>query len=171
MSYKFYSGFCLKNEEELFNKFIIKNDFTLSGFSYGAIKAFEEALTSKKRVDLLQLFSPAFFQNKDKKYKRLQLMFFKKDASSYCNDFLKNIASPSAFDMSNYFQEGSYEQLDELLHYEWLEEKLQALIEKGTKVEVYLSSEDKIINSQKAKEFFVKFATVYYIKNCGHILN
>ena len=38
---KYFSGFSLENEEELFSKYIIENDFTISGFSYGAIKAFE----------------------------------------------------------------------------------------------------------------------------------
>jgi len=74
----YFSGFSLKGEKELFKDYIIENDFTVSGFSYGAQKAFEYVLNTDNRVDLLQLFSPAFFQDKDKKYKRLQLMFFKK---------------------------------------------------------------------------------------------
>lgn len=170
MSFKYYSGFCLKDEKELFNDYLIENDFTVSGFSYGAIKAFEEALHSKTRVDLLQLFSPAFFKDRDKKYKRMQLLFFKKDAKNYCNEFLKNIAKPSTFETSKYFIQDSYEDLEKLLTYEWSEEKLQMLVDKGTKIEVYLGSEDQIINSLKAKELFVNFATVYYIKEVGHIL-
>jgi len=65
---------------------------------------------------------------------------------------------------------GTFEELDELLNYEWSEEKLQKVIDMGTKIEVYLGSVDKIIDSQKAKEFFTKFATVYYIKEKGHLL-
>ena len=167
---KFYSGFSLQNEKELFSEYLVENDFTVSGFSYGATKAFEEVLNSKKRVDLLQLFSPAFFQDKDKKYKRMQLMFFKKDATAYCKEFLKNITNPTTIDTSKYFVEGSSLELDELLNYEWNENKLQELINKGTKIEVYLGSQDKIIDSKKAKEFFKEFATVYYIKEVGHIL-
>ena len=75
---KYFSGFCFFEESELFEEYLIKNDFTFYGFSYGAIKAFEEALNSQKRVDTLQLFSPAFFQNYDDKFKRTQLMYFKK---------------------------------------------------------------------------------------------
>ena len=171
ISKTYFSGFCLKNENELFREYIIRNDFTVSGFSYGAIKAFEEVLASKQRVDKLQLFSPAFFQTEDKKFKRMQLMFFKKDANAYCNNFLKNIAYPSSIDCSKYFDQGNYEQLDELINYEWCEDKLVQLVNKGTKIEVFLGADDKICDSLKAKDFFAKYATVYYIKNVGHVLN
>lgn len=170
MTSNFFSGFSLENEVELFDEYIQKNDFTISGFSYGAIKAFEYALSSDKRVDKLQLFSPAFFQTQDNKFKRMQLMFFKKDESSYCNNFLENISYPSNFDTSKYFKLGTYEQLEELLMYEWCEEKLQELVDKGVKIEVFLGEKDKIIDSKKAREFFVRFATIYYIKEKGHIL-
>ncbi|AXH09578.1 hypothetical protein AHALO_1201 [Malaciobacter halophilus] len=170
MTSNYYSGFCLSKEDELFSDYIIKNDFTISGFSYGAIKAFNEALNTQKRVDLLQLFSPAFFQTKDKKYKRIQLMFFKKDAKEYCKNFLNNISYPKTIDTSKYFQLGTFEQLDELLNYEWKKDELKKLIKKGTKIEVYLGAKDKIIQSYEAKEFFKEFATVYFINDAGHIL-
>ena len=171
MNSDYFSGFCLENEQELFCEYRIENDFTVSGFSYGAIKAFKYALNSNRRVDLLQLFSPAFFQDRDKKYKRLQLMFFKKDAPSYCKEFLSNISHPSTLDTTPYFTPGSLEELDELLHYEWNTDELDKLLDKGTKIEVYLGAEDKIIDAQKAKDFFINYATVYYIKNKGHIIN
>ena len=166
----FYSGFCLENEQELFSEYLVENDFTVSGFSYGAIKAFEEVLESSLRVDKLQLFSPAFFQTQDKKFKRMQLMFFKKDAQAYCDNFLENIAYPNNKDTSKYFKLGTYEELEELLTYEWCEEKLQRLLDKGVKIEVYLGEKDKIIDSKKANDFFKNYATVYYIKEKGHIL-
>lgn len=167
---KYFSGFCFKNESELFDEYIINNDFTISGFSYGAIKAFEEALSTTKRVDKLQLFSPAFFQNFDDKFKRTQLMYFKKDANAYCQNFLSNVVYPTNLDISKYFELGTAEQLEELLNYNWSEEKLQKLVDKGTKIEVYLGGVDKIIDSSKAKDFFKNFATVYYIKEKGHLL-
>lgn len=170
MKSKYFSGFSLENEKELFNDYIIENDFTISGFSFGAIKAFEEALNSEKRVDLLQLFSPAFFQTQNEKFVRMQLMFFKKDSKSYCENFLKNISYPSNIDTSVYFKEGTSEELQTLLTYKWDEEKLNKLLEKGTKIEVYLGGVDKIIDSSKACEFFKNFSTVYFIKNSGHIL-
>ena len=170
ISKRYFSGFCFENESELFSDYLEKNDFTVCGFSYGAIKAFEEVLNSNERVDKLQLFSPAFFQSYDEKFKRMQLMFFKKDANSYCENFLKNVISPSTKDISKYFNMGTYEELEELLNYEWSREKLQQLVDKGTKIEIFLGGVDKIIDSAKAKEFFVEFATVYYIKEKGHLL-
>jgi hypothetical protein len=170
ISKKYFSGFCFFEESELFQDYIIQNDFTVSGFSFGAIKAFEEVLTSNNRVDKLQLFSPAFFQTQNEKFKRTQIMYFKKDANAYCQTFLSNVLSPLDLDISKYFKLGSIEELQELLYYEWREEKLQNLIDKGVKIEVYLGGNDKIIDALKAQEFFKKFATVYYIKEKGHLL-
>ena len=170
ISKKYFSGFCFFDESELFDEYLEKSDFTVCGFSYGAIKAFEEVLNSNQRVDKLQLFSPAFFQTSNDKFKRMQLMFFKKDANSYCENFLKNVLNPTNKDISKYFQMGTFEELEELLNYVWSEEKLQRLVDKGTIIEVYLGEVDKIIDSQKAKEFFRNFATVYYIKEKGHLL-
>ena len=165
----YFSGFCLKNEDELFDEYLIKNDFTISGFSYGAIKAFEYALVTQKRIDKLQLLSPAFFNDKDTKYKRMQLMFFKKDNKTYCENFLNNCGL-NKIQSKKYFQMGSFEQLNELLYYVWDKDKLETLLKKGIKIEVFLGADDKIINSNKAKEFFRDFGYIYYIKNIGHIL-
>lgn len=169
-SKNYFSGFCFFEESELFEEYLIKNDFTISGFSHGAIKAFEEALNSEKRVDKLQLLSPAFFQNYDDKFKRTQVMYFKKDANAYCQSFLKNVIFPRDLDISKYFKLDTIKELEELLYYEWSEEKLQKLVDKGTKIEVYLGGVDKIIDASKAKVFFKNFATVYYIKEKGHLL-
>ena len=97
-------------------------------------------------------------------------MYFKKDTNAYCQSFLENVIFPTNLDISKYFKFGTIEQLEELLYYEWSEEKLQKLLNKGTKIEVYLGGVDKIIDSSKAKEFFKNFATVYYIKEKGHLL-
>jgi len=167
---KFYSGFCFLNESELFSEYLHNGFFSISGFSYGALNAFEEALNSTSRVDVLQLFSPAFFQNTDEKYKRMQLMFFKKDVTSYCKTFLDNVVFGSSKPIQNYFTQGSYEELDALLHYTWEKEKLEKLLNKGTKIEVFLGSNDKIIDATCAYDFFKEFATVYFIKDAGHIL-
>lgn len=167
---KFFSGFCFQNESELFGEYLQQSAFTVAGFSYGAQKAFEYTLQTTSRVDTLQLFSPAFFQNKDEKYKRMQLMFFKKDAKSYCDTFLKNVALNSSKTIKEYFIQGSYEELNELLHYVWDEEKLQQLLKKGTRIEVFLAGNDAIIDSCEAYAFFKAFTTVYFIKDLGHIL-
>ena len=169
----YFSGFCLEDEKELFQEYLIQNDYTISGFSYGAIKAFEFALASSAmdiRIDLVQLFSPSFFNDKDKKYKRMQLIYFKKDSKLYCDNFLKN-SGFSIKQSKKYFKSGTYEELDELLHYKWDQKKLQMLINNGTKIEVYLGENDKIIDSNKALEFFVNFSEVYFIKDSEHILS
>ena len=46
----YFSGFCLANEKELFKQFIIENDFTVSGFSYGAINALEYTIKQLKKI-------------------------------------------------------------------------------------------------------------------------
>ncbi len=166
----YFSGFSLEGEKELFKDYLEETDFTVSGFSFGAQKAFEYVLNSEKRVDKLQLFSPAFFQIKDKKYKRLQLMFFGKDKDQYCKNFLENVSSGSNIDLEPYFKQGSQTELEELLHYNWAKIDLQNVVNKGTKIEVFLGASDKIIDSMEAYQFFKEFATVYYMKNKGHIL-
>ena len=165
----YYNGFSLKNEEELFVQYREINDFVVSGFSYGAIQALEYVLSTNNRVDKLQLFSPAYFNDKDKKYKRMQLMYFKKDSTTYCDNFLKNSGFINGVH-TRYFRLGKYEELEILLNYIWDENKLQKLLDKNIKIEVFLGSEDKIIDSHEALGFFRKFSEVYYIKDKGHTL-
>jgi len=169
---KFYSGFSLKNEEneqELFSEYLIKNEFAVGGFSYGAIKAFEYVLNSKNRVDTLQLFSPAFFQNRDKTFKRLQLISYKKDKDSYMKQFIKSCFSPYEPKIIQH-RETNIDELKELLEYVWSYDKLQVLKRAGVNIEIYLGGNDKIIDALQSKEFFLKIATVTYIKNANHFL-
>jgi hypothetical protein len=165
----FFSGFSLQNESELFCEYLINTDVTVSGFSYGAIKAFEYALESQKRIDKLQLFSPAFFNNKNDKFKRMQMMFFAKDEKEYANNFLENCGFTPELSQK-YFTLGSSKELNDLLYYEWSEEKLQQLINKGITLEVYLGGKDIIIDPDVACDFFKKFGEVYFIKDASHIL-
>jgi hypothetical protein len=166
----FFSGFCFSSESELFFDYLEEGEFIVSGFSYGAIKAFEKVLKSEKRVDKLQLFSPAFFQNKDEKFKKMQLMFFKKNKEEYKNNFLQNVKYPLLKNIDSYVKDGTYEELSELLNFIWKKEDLQKLVDKNIKIEIFLGEKDKIINSLEAKEFFKEFATVYYFKEKGHLL-
>ena len=166
----FFSGFCFSSESELFFDYLEEGEFIVSGFSYGAIKAFEKVLKSEKRVDKLQLFSPAFFQNKDEKFKKMQLMFFKKNKEEYKNNFLQNVKYPLLKNIDSYVKDGTYEELSELLNFIWKKEDLQKLVDKNIKIEIFLGEKDKIINSLEAKEFFKEFATVYYFKDKGHLL-
>jgi hypothetical protein len=167
---KYFSGFCFQNEEALFAPYLIPGDFSVAGFSYGAIKAFKYVLTCKHRIDTLQLISPAFFQHKDAKFKKLQTLSFAKNTQSYCETFLQNVVAPSSFDVTPYVCQGTLEELDELLNYVWDATELQALHEKGVKIEVYLGAQDGIIDTLTCKDFFVPFASVYYFKRVGHIL-
>ena len=170
MNKLYFSGFSLKNEKDIFEQFIVNNNFTVNGFSYGAIKAFEYVINSDKRVDKLQLFSPAYFNDKDKKYKRMQLMFFKKDPALYCDKFLNN--SGFSTDMKNqYFSMGTYQDLDQLLNYEWKKENMEIITNRNIKLEVYIGEKDKIIDPQNTLEFFKNYGEVYFLKDAGHILS
>jgi len=166
----YFNGFSLENEDILFDEYSNKNEFSVLGFSYGAIKAFEYVYNSKDRVDLLQLFSPANFMNKDEKFKKLQLISYRKNRELYTKTFLKNCAYPSKINLSSYSKDSNVNELKELLYYNWDREKLQKIIDRGVKIEVYLGEYDKIIDSNFNYEFFKEFATLYFIKNVGHIL-
>ena len=168
---KFYSGFSLSNDKQLFDTYIKDSEYTLAGFSYGAIQAFNEALESSGRVDTLQLFSPAFFQDKTDKFKRMQNMYFSKDKEAYLNNFRTSIFAPAEIDKAVSFEEGRAEELEELLSFDWKADELKALQDRGIKIEVYLGSEDKIINAEAAKEFFLPYADTYMINGAGHTLS
>jgi len=169
---KFYSGFSLKNESYLFENYLNHSQYCIAGFSYGAIKAYEEVkkkLEKGDRVDTLQLFSPAFFQTKEESFKRLQLLAYRKNEDVYLRQFVNSCFSPYA----NKIVEHSatvIDELDELLYHEWDLEKLEKLSAHGIKIEVYIGSEDAIIDTQQARDFFLKVATVTYIKNANHFL-
>jgi hypothetical protein len=169
---KFFSGFSLQNESYLFEEYIKNSDYTVCGFSYGAIKAYEyvqKQLQSKKRVDTLQLFSPAFFQTKDTKFKRLQLIAYRKNEDVYLNQFLNSCFYP--YDKKIVQRTTTViDELEELLEYEWDIDSLKILSQKGINIEVYLGSEDAIVDVEAAKDFFVNVATITYIKNANHFL-
>ncbi len=169
---QFYNGFSLRNEHYLFDAYIKKSAYTVCGFSYGAMKAFEYTLAqlaSAKRIDTLELFSPAFFQMKDAKFKKLQVQSYKKNEEAYLRQFIDACFFPHDKKIIERAKSNIHE-LEELLFYEWDLQALQALVDKGVKIEVYLGSEDKIIDVEEAREFFLKVATVTYIKNANHFL-
>ena len=169
---KFYSGFSLKNEEYFFADFIKKSEYTICGFSYGAIKALratKKAVDDGKRIDTLQLLSPAFFQNKDEKFKRLQLMSYKKQEEVYLKQFISSCFEPFEKKIVEHTNT-TIDELRELLEYEWSLDEFKELTERGIKIEVYLGSQDKIIDVNAAKELFLEVATVTYIKDANHFL-
>ncbi len=169
---KFFSGFSLKNETSFFDAFLNCSEYTISGFSYGAIKAFEETYTlvcSGKRVERLQLFSPAFFQIKSEKFKRMQLMGYKRSPKAYLEAFTSSCFSPYEKKSLEHCEHTS-DELDELLNYKWDLERLQELEAKGVKIEVYLGEKDAVIDAHGAKELFLEVSTLTYIKNANHFL-
>ena len=169
---KFFSGFSLTNEEHLFEQFIDSSEYNVCGFSYGAIKALNyvvEELNRGNRIDRLQLLSPAFFQNKDAKFKKLQLLSYRKNKELYLNQFLKSCFDPYEKKIVQNV-DTQVEELEELLYYKWDEEKLSYLSSRGVVIEVYLGSEDMIVDALSAKEYFLECSTVTYIKKANHFL-
>ena len=169
----FYSGFSLENDKVFFEAFIDKSQYNIAGFSYGAIKAFEDALQrvrSGKRVDRLQLLSPAFFQTQSPKFKKLQLYGFTKDRENYIQQFLQLCFKPYNIDSRVKNKVATKEELSELLYHTWSESDLTALKSKGVVIEVYLGGRDAIVDADAAKEFFLPFGTVTYIKDANHFL-
>ena len=169
---KFNSGFSLKNEQYLFTHFLNDSEYSIVGFSYGALKALEDVkarLKEGRRVDRLILLSPAFFQSKSQKFKKLQLMGFRKNKDVYLKQFINSCFSPYEQKIIEY-SDSTIEELDELLNYEWNSDDFKLIEEKGIKIEVYLGSEDKIIDVEGAREFFLRYSTVTYIKNANHFL-
>lgn len=169
---KFYSGFALKDESHYFKEYINSSQYCICGFSYGTIKAFlhvKEQLSIGKRVDTLQLFSPVFFQTKDEKFKKIQLMGYRKDKDAYLKNFSAACFLPYEKKTVEY-SENSVEELEELLYFKWDIDEFKEITQKGVKIEVYLGGEDKIIDVFGAKEFFLQVATVTYIKDANHFL-
>ncbi len=167
----YFSGFALQNESELFDFWLPQTQYCVVGFSYGAIKAVEYLLETHKRVDRLLLLSPAYFNNKSEAFKKMQLLYYKKDPYKYRENFLKNISFGSEISLTKYL--GPLPPLDdlkELLYYNWSGNKLKTLQKRGILIEVILGGKDKIIDASAAREFFQDYALTYYIKDANHIL-
>ncbi len=165
----FYSGFCLRNDAEFFAPWLSRSDYTVAGFSYGAIKALRHAQESERRIDTLQLFSPAYFCNKSDGFKRMQLKGYRADSGLYRSRFIEGCFAPYPAARVDTF-DGGEAALEELLNYAWPRETLKAVTDKGTRIEVYLGGKDAVIDAEAAREFFKAYATVFYIKDANHFL-
>ncbi len=169
---KFYSGFSCRDESYFFKKYINTSEYCVCGFSYGAINACEEVakrLQKRERVDTLQLFSPAFFQTKEESFKRLQVLAYRKNEDVYLRQFINSCFYPHERKIIEH-SPTTLEELQELLSHKWDLQKLERIAQNGVKIEVFIGSEDAIIDVQSAREFFLKVATVVYIKNANHFL-
>ena len=167
----YFSGFSLHNESELFKFWLPQSEYSVVGFSYGAIKAVEYLLKTNRRVDSLLLLSPAYFNNKSEAFKKMQLLYYKRDPQRYRENFLQNIAFGSNISLEKYITPSPpAKDLYELLYYQWEGEKLEELKQQGIAIEVVLGERDKIIDAVAAKEFFQQYAVIYYLKDANHLL-
>jgi len=167
---KYFNGFSLQNEKELFTPYLTQNAYCVAGFSYGAQQAFEYVYHATERIDRLILLSPAFFQTQKPSFVRTQLRYFEAGQEAYVKQFLANAAYPSSFDLSKYLKVGTKEELEALLSYSWDKEKIQEVLDRGITIEVFLGENDKIIDAQVAFDFFRPLTTTYFMKRVGHIL-
>jgi len=166
---KYFNGFSLHGEEHLFESYLSKSDTTIVGFSYGSQKAFEYVYHTKDRVDKLILLSPAFFQTQKKSFSRAQLRYYDTGHNNYIQQFLLNTKYPATIDISKYLQEGAKDELAFLLHYQWSEDKIKEVLDRNITIEVFLGSNDKIIDIHETSHFF-SMTTTYIIKGVGHLL-
>lgn len=166
---RFYSGFALSGDQHFFDPYLKHSDYTVAGFSYGAIKAAEYAHDAHERIDTLQLFSPAFFQTKKESFRRLQMGGYIKDTERYLENFLTSCFAPSPVAPIS-LGSNDAESLQELLYYEWKPELLETIRAKGIRIEVYLGLEDQVIDVAGAREFFLPYATVISIRKGNHFL-
>jgi pimeloyl-ACP methyl ester carboxylesterase len=169
---KFFSGFGFQNDQEIFRKYLINSEYAVAGFSYGAQKAMEYILKTTDRVDKLILLSPAFFNGSSKSFKRTQMHYFKLDKNAYMKIFFSNVSYPSNKKIDEkYISTIKQNELNDLLDYEWKEDNIKRIVDKNIIIEVFLGEKDKIIDANAANDFFSKYATTYFIKNAGHLLN
>lgn len=166
---RFYSGFALTDDQHFFDPYLRHSDYTVAGFSYGAIKAAEYVRDAHERIDTLQLFSPAFFQTKKESFRRLQMGGYFKDAERYLENFLASCFAPSPV-TPMILGSNDAESLQELLYFEWTSELMEAIRAKGVRIEVFLGLEDQVIDVEGAREFFLPYATVTSIKKANHFL-
>ncbi|WP_457599641.1 pimelyl-ACP methyl ester esterase BioV [Hydrogenimonas sp.] len=171
----FFSGFGLEGETALFNEIIgsdADNPYLVAGFSYGAIKALEYVERCDRRVDRLVLLSPAFFKGESRAFVKAQILYFKKDPEAYFETFLTNAAYPADKKLLEPFAvRGSVEELEELLTYEWPEERLDRLLGRGVAIETFLGARDRIVDAGAAHAFFRNFGESWLFKPYGHILH
>jgi len=169
---RYFSGFGFCNEKTLFKEYLEFSPFVVAGFSYGAQKAVEFAkdeIKDGKRIKKLQLLSP-FYNPLPKNRKHKEIVAFVKNQDAYLKLFYKRVLYPIKIDIEPFKKKSSLGELKELLSYEWQEEDLRFLNENGIKIEVFLGSEDKIIQPLLAKKFFLPWSEVYWINGAGHLL-
>jgi pimeloyl-ACP methyl ester carboxylesterase len=166
---KFFSGFCVEGESELFSDFIQPKVEAIVGFSYGAIGAFEYAMQRKEFFKKLILLSPAYYAHTSEEFKTQQLSAFKVDPDLYKIKLLKKSGLNEA-DGQKYGKEGTKDELEKLLYYTWPTEGFEKLKKNGVEIEVFIGANDRVVDPNVSMEFFKQHATVYFIKDKNHFL-
>jgi len=135
------------------------------------VKAVEHVYAESGRVERLILLSPAYFAGCTKAFTKAQMLYFRKDSSSYMERFLENAAYPAEKGVLDRFRgDATLSELEELLLYPWSEGKLREIERRGTIIETYLGAEDRIVDAKAAHDFFKNFGESYLFKEYGHIL-
>lgn len=168
---RFFSGFGFINESVLFEEWLLKGAYDVSGFSMGAIKAIEYAyneILQQRRINSLLLFSPCMLAHKSLAFKRLQLSSFQKDPQSYMDNFYEEVGLSAK--MERFKKEGSLEELEFLLNYKYSDSTIRFLLEKGVKIEAFIGLKDRITDIQALLEFFMPLVQVWQFKDCNHLL-
>lgn len=166
---RFYSGFCLKNDALFFDAWLDRRQYTVAGFSYGAIKAVEYVDASTHRIDRLQLFSPAYFCNKNEAFRRLQLRGFDRDPQTYIQRFLQRCFSPYPVQAIEE-RTDKRSDLENLLTYSWPVSVLEALRERQIDIEIHFGEKDAVIDADAAYQYFLPYATIYWHNRANHFL-
>jgi len=169
----FFSGFGFCCEKALFREYLEEGEFVVAGFSYGAQKALKEVLSrleEGRRVERLQLLSPAYFDHLPKALKVREIENFMRNPDLYMRLFYRKAAYPYTGDVAPFTRRPELSQLKELLFFQWKGEELERLREAGVVLEVYIGSLDKIVPPQRVAEFFKAYGTLYQIEGVGHLL-
>jgi esterase/lipase len=70
--------------------------------------------------------------------------------------------------IEKYYDETEFYQLEELLNFNW--GIIEHIKDKHIDIEIFIGSEDKIIDVAKAVDFFKNYGKIYFIKGAGHLL-
>lgn len=164
----FYSGFCLSGEEGLFDSYLPAFGDFVAGFSYGSIKAVKHALENESVKNLL-LLSPAYYSHKTDDFRDTQIAAFEADPELYKLKLLKKSGLKEE-EGQRYGKDGTIAELKELLYFDWDCAGLDALRQRGVRVEVFIGSADRVVESIPSQDFFAEYAKVYLLEGKNHIL-
>jgi len=164
----FYSGFCLHGEERLFDSYLPAFGDFMAGFSYGSIDATKRAIEDKS-VKSLILLSPAYYSHKDEEFKKAQLCAFEADPALYKLKLLKKSGLKEE-EGELYGRDGTADELKDLLFFDWSSVGLSELADRGVRIEVFIGSNDRVVEPEASAEFFGQFAKIYMLENKNHIL-